>query len=66
MVAYCDYIAHLVQLGLRLENDTESLLKGTESTKLDLSEEGYFLSTKKTIPVVDKNGKRYKITIEEE
>jgi hypothetical protein len=31
----------------------------------DLSPEGSFASTKKTILVADRNGKQYKITVEE-
>jgi hypothetical protein len=63
MVAYCDYIAHLLQKGLR--EDTEHLLGKVQPTKLDLNEAGTFLSTKKTIVVTDKYQKTYRITVEE-
>ena len=63
MIAYCDYIAYRCQEGLR--DDSESLLGKVQPTKMDLSPEGYFVSPKKTIQLVDRNGKAYKITIEE-
>jgi hypothetical protein len=63
MFAYCDYIAHLVQQGLR--HDTEHLLGSVGTTKLHLSESGSFLSTKKTIVLTDKFSKSYRITVEE-
>jgi len=63
MIAYCDYIAHRVQQGLK--DDTESLLGKVNPTKMDLSREGVFISPKKTIYLTDKFGKEYKITIEE-
>lgn len=63
MFAYCDYIAHLVQRGLR--NDSENLLGSVGTTKLDLSESGSFRSTKKTIVLTDKFSKSYRITVEE-
>lgn len=63
MIAYCDYIAHRVQEGLR--DDTESLLGKVFPTKMDLSSEGYFVSPTKTIYLTDRFGKEYKITIEE-
>jgi len=31
----------------------------------DLSDDGQFLSTKKTMSVVDRNGKMYRVTVEE-
>jgi hypothetical protein len=67
MLAYCDYISALINE--KLVNDLDSVqtvLKEVGSTKWDLHpEEGYFLSTKKTIDVMDKGGKKYRITVEE-
>ena len=65
MIAYCDYIAHTIKKTL-VVSDEENMLSTVGSVKLDLHpEQGYFLSTKKTIEVVDKYGKQYKITVEE-
>lgn len=63
MVAYCDYIAHLVQQGLR--EDSESLLKQVSPTKLHLGENGEFISPTKTVMVTDRYGKQYRIRVEE-
>jgi hypothetical protein len=67
MLAYCDYIAQVVQDDLRADSYKEtSYLHYVDSVKMDLHpEEGYMLSTNKTIKVQDKNGKWYKITVEE-
>lgn len=63
-LAYCDYIAHLIQKGLRL--DTENLLDKVHPTKLDLDPVGgWFVSPKKMITVLDTQGKAYVITVEE-
>ena len=65
MIAYCDYIAHTIKKTL-IVNDEENMLSTVGGIKMDLHpEQGYFLSTKKTIEVVDKYGKQYKITVEE-
>ena len=63
MVAYCDYIAHLVQQGLR--KDSESLLKEVSPTKLHLGENGEFLSPAKTVMITDRYGKQYRVCVEE-
>ena len=63
-LAYCDYIAHLIQKGLR--NDTEHMLETVGATKMDLDPVGgYFVSPKKAITVHDRQGKAYVITVEE-
>lgn len=65
MIAYCDYIAHTARQGL-LDMDKENLLTSVGKMQWDLDPKGgWFVSTKKTIEVVDKNGKQYKITVEE-
>ena len=63
-LAYCDYIAFLTRNALR-ENDTENLLQAVSSVFFALDENGAFTSTTKTMLVTDKNGKHYKITVEE-
>ena len=66
-LAYCDYIADRIRTWFR--NDIlvgSEYIKDVESVKMDLHPtEGYFMSTKKTICVEDKNGKKYRITVEE-
>ena len=64
LMAYCDYIASLIQGNLKA-NDTEKLLSSVGRTQFDLSPTGSFVSTKKTIEVEDRNGKKYRITVEE-
>jgi hypothetical protein len=64
LLAYCDYIASLIVGNLKA-NDTEKLLSSVSRPQWDLSESGSFLSTKKTIEVEDRYGKRYRVTVEE-
>ena len=61
--AYCAKIAKVIKDAMAVEND--GIIQGCTSIKLDLDEDGVFLSTKKTMWIVDKNGKHYKITVEE-
>ena len=63
-VAYCDYIAHNIVNNLKA-NDTERLLSSVSRPKYDLTPEGGFASTKKTIEVEDRNGRKYIVTVEE-
>jgi len=63
-IAYCDYIAHAVVGNLKA-NDTEKLIASVSRPKYDLTQSGAFVSTKKTILVEDKNGRKYRITVEE-
>jgi hypothetical protein len=67
-LSYCDYIAHIIKNNI-ISNDKENLLQNTKSTGpigWDLHpEHGYMLSTKRTIMVIDRFGKAYRITIEE-
>jgi hypothetical protein len=64
MLAYCDYIAHLISGHIR-HFDIDNILSDVGRPQLDLDVDGVFASTKKTITVTDKNNKTYKITIEE-
>lgn len=69
MLAYCDYIADRIKRALDLdlrENRTYTKLGVVGPVKMDLDAAGAFVSTKKTIVVEDKSGKRYRLTIEEE
>jgi hypothetical protein len=63
-VVYCDYIAHTIVNNLKA-NDTERLLSSVSRPKYDLTESGAFSSTKKTIEVEDRNGRKYIVTVEE-
>jgi hypothetical protein len=67
-VAYCDYIAHtIVQPALKAATDKGGIgmIQSVSYVKMDLAEEGYMQSTKRTISVTDINGKEYIVTIEE-
>ena len=63
-LVYCDYIANVISKELKV-NDTERLLASISRPKYDLTESGGFASTKKTIEVEDRNGTKYRITVEE-
>ena len=63
-LVYCDYIANVISKELKV-NDTERLLSSVSRPKYDLTESGGFASTKKTIEVEDRNGTKYRITVEE-
>jgi hypothetical protein len=63
-VAYCDYIAHTIVGNLKA-NDTERLLSSVSRPQYDLTQSGAFASTKKTIDVEDRNGRKYRVTVEE-
>ena len=64
VIAYCDYIAGLITKNLKA-NDEERLLSSVSKPKYDLTEDGSFKSTKKTIEVEDRFGKKYLVTVEE-
>ena len=63
-LAYCDYIAHTISKELKA-NDTERLLSSVGRPQYDLDADGAFASTKKTIEVEDRFGKKYRVTVEE-
>lgn len=63
-LAYCDYIAHTISKELKA-NDSERLLSSVSRPQYDLTPTGGFASTKKTIDVEDRFGKKYRITVEE-
>jgi hypothetical protein len=65
-LVWCDYIAHLIKSNLKYEDSKDqNYLSSVGNAKLDLDENGFMLSSKKTILVEDRNGKPYKITVEE-
>ena len=61
---YCDYIAHTIAGNLKA-NDDEKLLSSVGKPEYHLTKDGGFASTKKTIDVQDRNGTKYRITVEE-
>jgi len=63
-IAYCDYIANTIVGNLKT-NDTERLLASVSRPQYDLTQSGAFASTKKTIDVEDRNGRKYRVTVEE-
>lgn len=66
MLAYCDYIAKVISTALKLDSvKFDSYVYTVGKTRWDLDENGSFVSTKKTLSVVDKNGKIYRVTVEE-
>jgi len=66
LIAYCDYIAYQIQKNLKaLDTQHDKLLASVGNMKFDATDDGKFLSTKKTIMVEDRYGKKYKITVEE-
>jgi hypothetical protein len=65
MFEYCDYIAHLISTNILANDvDDERILKMLSQVKYDIHPDGYMMSTKRVMTVVDKNNKRYKITVE--
>jgi hypothetical protein len=63
-IAYCDYIASLVRNHV-LQHDTEHILFEVGPVRLDLAPSGALRSTTKVVNVVDRNGKKYRVTVEE-
>lgn len=65
-LSYCDFISHIISRSLKDANKDEYYMLSAVSTPhYDLSPSGAFLSTKKTIDVEDRWGKRYLVTVEE-
>jgi hypothetical protein len=66
-MAYCDYIASVIRKGMVSDTSSPlSYIKNVSGVHYDLHpNEGYMMSTAKTIVVEDKNGKHYRVTVEE-
>jgi hypothetical protein len=63
--AYCDKIAAMINHALNT-SDPDGIIMGCGKVRFDLHpEDGYLISTKKKLTVVDKNGKLYQVTVEE-
>lgn len=64
-LCYADYIAYRIADTLGAA-DHQRIIHSVSKVHWDLHPtEGYMLSTKKTVNVVDKNGKSYRVTVEE-
>jgi len=63
-LGYGDYIANVISKELKV-NDTQRLIASVSRPQYDMTESGGFASTKKTIEVEDRNGTKYRITVEE-
>ncbi len=63
-LAYCDYIVHRIHADLS-KFDPERLIAKVDRPKWDLREDGSLGSTAKAVIVTDKNGKTYRVTVEE-
>ena len=64
ILAYCDYIAHIIQKNLK-KNDQDAMIDSVGKVQFDLNPDGSYRSTRKILNVVDKHGTAYVITIEE-
>lgn len=63
-LSYCDYIAQRIVDALLIQDD-EELLRNVGRIRWDLHpQHGYMLSTKKILDVTDRNGTKYRITVE--
>lgn len=66
MLAYCDYIAKVISESMKKDSDKyNSYIDNVGKTQWDLDSQGKFLSTRKTISVIDRNGKAYRVIVEE-
>lgn len=68
MLVYCDYIANRIQKALVAAKEdffAPVPLSEVGRVKYHLSETGAFASTKKTLEVVDGNGRKYLVTVQE-
>ena len=71
MIAYCDYIASFIRDAIKKEIEEDNtrhvrhFLRAIGNIQWDFGEDGRFKSTKKTLEVLDFNGKEYRITVEE-
>ena len=64
-LAYCDYIADRIRTSLE-NDDPARLIARVGRVHWDLDPEGgWLVSTKKTMHVTDRNGKSYRVTVEE-
>ena len=59
-------IAHLISKNLKaVDTTSEKLLSSVSRPQYDVDEDGLFRSSKKTVEVEDRFGKKYRVTVEE-
>ena len=59
-LVYCDLLMNEIR-----EKCREGVFFSPGKVEFDLHKEGYMLSTKKTMEVIDSNGTKYKVTVEQ-
>lgn len=67
-LVYCDYIAATICEALRADQKANpaGFIRNVGRAKSDLHPTGgYLVSTKKTLTVFDRNGREYRVTVEE-
>ena len=65
MFAYCDYIADEISHKF-WSQQSKNIVAKVGNVNYDLHpEQGWMMSTKKTIELTDNNGKMYRVTVEE-
>jgi hypothetical protein len=65
MLSYCDYISAAIKIAL-LDDQHSKLIEKVGPIQWDLAPAGYLVSTKKTIELQDRFGKKYTIVITDE
>lgn len=66
MLAYCDYIAKVIKDSLTRDSEKfGSYVGDVGKVRYHLGDAGEFVSTTKFITVMDRNGKAYRVTVEE-
>jgi len=66
MLAYCDYMAKVINDSLKKDSHVYgSFVDSVGKVQWDLGKNGEFLSTRKVMNVVDRNGKSYRVIVEE-
>lgn len=66
MLAYCDYMAKVINDSLKKDAQVYgSFVDSVGKIHWDLGSKGEFLSTRKVMNVIDRNGKAYRVIVEE-
>lgn len=63
-LVYCDFISDRIRRGLQTD-DAKAFVAHVGPVKSDLTPDGAFRSCNKTLTVTDKNGRRYRVSVEE-
>lgn len=66
LFAFCDYIAHVINQAINQDaQQPDSYLSGASGIIFDADDDGRYLSTKKSMIVMDRNGKLYEVIVRE-